>query len=172
MSEESTRRIVVLRHSKAEHPDVDDHERPLAERGREDAPAAGRWIAGAGITPDLALVSTAVRTRETWRLAAAELPVVPKTVAEERVYEASLGELIALLNEQSDEVRDLVLVGHNPGVHALADALAGEAEGDLLARMNRSGFPTSAIAVLEFQGSWKAVEHGVGRLTAFWAPHA
>ncbi|MFE7595084.1 SixA phosphatase family protein [Kitasatospora sp. NPDC057512] len=172
MSEEPTRRIVVLRHSKAAHPDVDDHERPLAGRGREDAPAAGRWIAGAGITPDLALVSTALRTRETWELASAELPAVPRTVYEERVYEASLGELIALLNEVSDEVRDLVVVGHNPGVHALADALAGEAEGDALARMNRSGFPTSAIAVLEFQGGWKGVEHGVGRLTAFWTPHA
>ncbi|MEV4172490.1 hypothetical protein [Nonomuraea sp. NPDC049709] len=54
----------------------------------------------------------------------------------------------------------------------MADALAGEADGDLLARMNRSGFPTSAIAVLDFDGSWKAVEHGVARLIAFRDPHA
>lgn len=65
-----------------------------------------------------------------------------------------------------------MLVGHNPGMHALADALAGEVEGDLLSRMNRSGFPTSSIAVLTFTGSWKSVEHGVGRLDAYWAPHA
>ncbi|MFJ9444502.1 SixA phosphatase family protein [Kitasatospora sp. NPDC101235] len=171
MPEETTRRIVLVRHAKSAHPDVDDHERPLADRGRKDAPVAGRWLAGSGITPDLALVSSAARTRETWKLMVAELPAEPRTVFEERVYDASLGELIALLNEVSDEVRDLVVVGHNPGIHALADALAGEAVGDALARM-RSGFPTSATAVLTFEGDWKSVEHGVGRLTAFWTPHA
>ncbi|MEV4443471.1 histidine phosphatase family protein [Streptomyces sp. NPDC049577] len=172
MSSEPTRRIILLRHAKADWPDVDDHERPLAERGRKDAPAAGRWLAGSGVTPELALCSTSVRTRETWKLAVGELPQRPRTVYDERIYEASLGELIAVLNEVTDDVADVLLVGHNPGVHALADALAGEAEGDLLARMNRSGFPTSAVAVLTFTGSWKSVEHGVARLVAFWAPHA
>lgn len=99
-----------------------------------------------------------------------ELPQRPKTVYEDRMYEASLGELIALINETSDDVNDLLLVGHNPSVHALADALAGDAEGDALARMARGGFPTAAIAVLTFQGSWKSVEHGAGRLTAYWSP--
>ncbi len=86
------------------------------------------------------------------------------------MYEASLGELIALVNETAEDVNELLLVGHNPGMHALADALAGDAEGDALARMNRAGFPTAAIAVLTFQGTWKSVEHGVGRLTAYWSP--
>ncbi|BCK72119.1 MULTISPECIES: SixA phosphatase family protein [Streptomyces] len=171
MSADTPRRIVLLRHAKAEWSDSSDHERPLAGRGRKDAPVAGRWLAGAGITPDLTLCSTSVRTRETWKLAVHELPQRPKTVYEERIYEASLGELIALLNETSDEVNDLMLVGHNPGVHALADALSGEAEGDLLPRMNRSGFPTASVAVLTFNGSWKSVEHGVGRLVAYWTPH-
>lgn len=64
-----------------------------------------------------------------------------------------------------------MLVGHNPGVHALADALSGDAEGDLLPKMNRSGFPTASLAVLSFSGSWKSLEHGVGRLVAYWTPH-
>lgn len=132
---------------------------------------AGRWLAGTGINPDLTLCSTAARTRETWKLAVHELPERPRTVYDERIYEASLGELIALLNETSDEVNDLMLVGHNPGIHALADALAGESDGDLLPRMNRSGFPTAAMAVISFNGTWKSVEHGVGRLTAYWTPH-
>ncbi|MFF4605705.1 SixA phosphatase family protein [Streptomyces sp. NPDC001339] len=172
MSVDTPRRIVLLRHAKAEWSDTSDHDRPLADRGRKDAPVAGRWLAGAGIIPDLTLCSTSVRTRETWKLVVSELPQRPRTVYDERLYEASLGELIALLNETSDDVNDLMLVGHNPGVHALADALAGEADGDLLSRMNRSGFPTAAMAVLTFGGSWKSVEHGVGRLAAFWAPHA
>ncbi|MFB4197767.1 SixA phosphatase family protein [Streptomyces carpaticus] len=172
MSVEAPRRIVLLRHAKADWPDVSDHDRPLAERGRKDAPVAGRWLAGTGITPDLALCSTAARTRETWKLVAPELPRRPRTVYDERLYEASLGELIAVLNETDDQVRDLLLIAHNPGVHALADALASHAEGDALNRMNRSGYPTAAIAVLTFTGDWKSVEHGVGTLAAFWAPHA
>ncbi|MGW3297501.1 SixA phosphatase family protein [Streptomyces xiamenensis] len=172
MSVDAPRRIVLFRHAKADWPDVSDHDRPLAERGRKDAPVAGRWLAGTGVTPDLALCSTAVRTRETWKLAVPELAQRPRTVYEDRVYEASLGELIALVNETADEVRDLLLIGHNPGLHALADALAGESEGDVLSRMNRSGFPTASLAVLTFTGDWKSVEHGVARLAAFWTPHS
>ncbi|WP_328402211.1 histidine phosphatase family protein [Streptomyces sp. NBC_00390] len=166
-----SRRIVLLRHAKADWPQVADHERPLAERGRKDAPVAGRRLAETAIAFDLALCSTASRTRETWKLAVHELPHRPRTVYEERLYEASLGDLIALLNEVSDEVNDLLVIGHNPGMHALADALAGRAEGDALARMTTDGFPTSAFAVLSFEGSWKSVEHGVGRLLDYWTPH-
>ncbi|GGU88085.1 phosphohistidine phosphatase [Streptomyces litmocidini] len=172
MSVDTPRSIVLLRHAKADWNDGPDHERPLAERGRKDAPVAGRRLADSGIALDLALCSTAVRTRETWKLAVHELPARPKTVYEERIYEASLGELIAVVNETPETVNNLLLVGHNPGMHALADALAGTSEGDLMPRMNRSGFPTSAFAVITFDGPWKSVEHGVGRLVDFWAPHA
>ena len=167
-----SRRIVLLRHAKADWPQMSDHDRPLAERGRMDASVAGRKLADSGIAFDLAVCSTASRTRETWKLAVHELPHRPKTVYEERLYEASLGELIALLNETPDEVNDLLVIGHNPGVHALADALAGKAEGDTLARMTQSGFPAAAFAVVGFSGSWKSVEHGVGTLLEYWAPHA
>ncbi|MFI6289794.1 SixA phosphatase family protein [Streptomyces sp. NPDC051018] len=166
-----SRRIVLLRHAKADWPQVSDHDRPLAERGRKDAPVAGRRLADTGITFDLALCSTAARTRETWKLAVHELSDRPRTVYEERLYEASLGELIALVNEVPDEVSNVLLIGHNPGMHALADALSGEAEDGLLPRMSRSGFPTSAFAVIGFTGSWKSVEHGVGRLLDYWTPH-
>ncbi|WP_329122173.1 SixA phosphatase family protein [Streptomyces sp. NBC_01353] len=166
------RRIVLLRHAKADWPQVSDHERPLADRGRADAPVAGRKLAETGITFDLALCSTAVRTRETWKLAVQELPHRPRTVYEERLYEASPGELIALLNEVSDEVKNVLVIGHNPGMHALSDALAGSAEGDALARMERGGFPTAAFSVLGFSGSWKSVELGVGTLLDYWAPHS
>ncbi|MEV8394373.1 MULTISPECIES: SixA phosphatase family protein [unclassified Streptomyces] len=171
MSVETARRIVLLRHAKADWPDVSDHERPLADRGRADASVAGRRLAETGISVDLALCSTSLRTRETWKLAVQELPQRPRTVYEERVYDAGLGELIALLNETPDEVNDLLLVGHNPGTHALADALAGAGEGDAIARMTRTGFPTASFAVIVFNGSWKSVEHGVGKLVDFWSPH-
>ncbi|WP_404960833.1 SixA phosphatase family protein [Streptomyces sp. 147326] len=170
MSADTPRRIALLRHAKADWPEVSDHDRPLAERGRKDAPAVGLKLAETGIVFDLALCSTAARTRETWKLAVQEMPHRPKTHYEERLYDASLGELIALLNETPDEVSDLLVIGHNPGMHALADALSGRAEGDTLARMTRTGFPTAALAVVSFAGSWKSVEHGVGTLLDYWTP--
>ncbi|OCC12119.1 hypothetical protein SSPNP10_09640 [Streptomyces sp. NP10] len=132
---------------------------------------AGRRLADSGIDFDLALCSSAARTRETWKLAVHEFSQRPRTVYEERLYEASLGELIALFNETPDEVRNLLVIGHNPGMHGAADALSGSAEGDTLARMTRDGFPTAAYAVVEFPGSWKSVEHGAGRLTEYWTPN-
>lgn len=170
MSVAEPRRVVLFRHAKADWPQVTDHERPLAERGRKDAPVAGRKLADSGIPFDLALCSTATRTRETWKLAVHELPHRPRTVYEERLYEASPGELIAVLNETPDDVQNVVLIGHNPGVQGLADILAGNAEGDARTRMDRRGFPTAAFAVLTYSGSWKALEPGVGTLADYWAP--
>jgi phosphohistidine phosphatase len=171
MSVDTSRRIVLLRHAKADWPEVADHERPLADRGRADASVAGRRLAETGIAFDLALCSTAARTRETWKLAVHELPQRPRTVYEDRLYDATLGEVLALINETPDEVNNLLLIGHNPSVHALADAMAGSTGGEAVARMTRSGFPTAAFAVIGVDRDWKSVELGVGTLLEFWAPH-
>ncbi|MCX4760983.1 histidine phosphatase family protein [Streptomyces sp. NBC_01275] len=170
MSVAEPRRIVLFRHAKADWPQVTDHERPLAERGRKDAAVAGRKLADTGIPFDLALCSTAARTRETWKLAVHEFPQRPKTVYEDRIYEASPGELIALLEETPDDVGTVLLIGHNPGVQGLADVLSGEVEPDAGERMTRHGFPTAAFAVVTFDGSWKSLEPGVATLTDYWAP--
>jgi phosphohistidine phosphatase len=170
MSVAEPRRIVLFRHAKADWPQVADHERPLAERGRKDAAVAGRKLADTGVSFDLALCSTAARTRETWKLAVHELPQRPKTVYEERVYEASPGELIAVLNETPDDARSVILIGHNPGIQGLVEVLSGSAEGDARERMSSRGFPAAAFAVVSFDGSWKTLEPGVATLLDYWAP--
>ncbi|MEU9387003.1 histidine phosphatase family protein [Streptomyces sp. NPDC048279] len=170
MSVAESRRIVFFRHAKADWPQVTDHERPLADRGRMDAAVAGRKLADSGIALDLALCSTSVRTRETWKLAVHELAHRPKTVYEERVYDASPGELIAVLNEVPDDAHDVILIGHNPGVHGVTEILTGGSEGDARDRMNRRGFPAAAFAVVTFEGSWKSLEPGVTTLVDYWAP--
>ncbi|WP_394435161.1 SixA phosphatase family protein [Streptomyces sp. SGAir0957] len=171
MSVAEPRRIVLFRHAKADWPQVSDHERPLAERGRKDAPIAGRKLADSGIALDLALCSTATRTRETWKLAVSELPERPKTVYEERIYEASPGELIAVLNETPDDVTNAVMVGHNPGMQGLTEALAGDSAPDAAQRLGRSGFSTAAFAVLTFTGPWKSLEPGAAKLVDYWSPN-
>ncbi|MFF9863556.1 SixA phosphatase family protein [Streptomyces tendae] len=170
MSVAEPRRIVLFRHAKADWPQVTDHERPLADRGRMDAAEAGRRLADTGVSFDQALCSTSVRTRETWKLAVQEFPHRPKTVYEERIYDASPGELIAVLNETPDDLLNVLVIGHNPGMEALTEILAGSAEDEVRERINRRGFPTAAFAVLTFTGSWKDVEPGRAALVDYWAP--
>src|SRR6266508_2394367 len=92
------RTLVVVRHAKSDwtHP-VPDEERPLAERGRRDAPATGRWLAEHVGDLDLVVCSPARRARETWRLASAELARKPPVRLDERVYAAGPGRLLTVL---------------------------------------------------------------------------
>ncbi|TJZ44553.1 histidine phosphatase family protein [Streptomyces piniterrae] len=166
----SLRRLVVLRHAKsARPPDVADHERPLAPRGRRDAPAAGRWLRDADWLPELVLCSTSQRTRETWDLAAAQLGTPPPARYEPALYAATVPELLTAVREVPAHVHTLLLIGHNPSTQDLVLTLAGDGLGDALPRTQES-FPTSAIAVLTWYGTWQAIEPGKALLTEMVVP--
>jgi phosphohistidine phosphatase len=169
MTVPTSRRLIVLRHAKSAWPDVDDFDRPLAPRGRRDAPAAGRWLRDAACLPDRVLCSPARRTRETWDLVAEELDAEPPASYDERVYGASMSTLLGVVHETPEPVRTLLLIGHNPGLQELTLALAGEAAGDALDRAEEK-FPTSAIAVLTFEGSWPELAQGSALLADFTVP--
>ncbi|MBR8640380.1 histidine phosphatase family protein [Streptomyces tuirus] len=165
------RRLVVLRHAKSAWPvDVADHERPLAPRGRRDAPAAGRALAEADCLPDLALCSTAVRARQTWDLAAAQWGTPPPVRNDRRLYAASPAGLLAVVHEVPAEVETLLLIGHNPGLEELVLALADDGLDDTLERV-RTKFPTSAIAALSWRGTtWRDLVPGGALLTSVTVP--
>ncbi|MEU6339467.1 histidine phosphatase family protein [Streptomyces sp. NPDC046977] len=155
-----TRHLVLLRHAKsAWPPDVPDHDRPLGARGRRDAPAAGRWLRENKHIPDLVVCSTAVRTRETWELAAGALGAraEPQVAYDERLYAATARALLDVLRETPDSVRTVLLVGHNPGVQDLALRLAGGGASEALLRA-ADKFPTSALAVLTAAVPWPALD--------------
>ncbi|MFF8012087.1 histidine phosphatase family protein [Streptomyces sp. NPDC007929] len=165
------RRLVLLRHAKAAWPlDVADHERPLAPRGRRDAPAAGRALAAADLLPDLALCSTALRARRTWDLAAAEWGTPPPVRHDRRLYAAGPSGLLAVVHEVPAEVETLLLVGHNPGLEELVLALAADGLDDTLEQV-RTKFPTSAIAVLSWHGTaWRSLAPRTALLTSVTVP--
>ncbi|MGW0826894.1 SixA phosphatase family protein [Streptomyces sp. NPDC002845] len=165
------RRLVVLRHAKSAWPTgVPDHDRPLAPRGRRDAPAAGRALASADCLPDLALCSTAVRARQTWELAAAQWGTPPAVRHDPRVYAADVAELLEVVREVSDEVGTLLLIGHNPGLEELVLELAGDGFDNTLDEV-RTKFPTSAIAVLAWYGTtWASLAPGTALLTDLIVP--
>ncbi|AQS70747.1 histidine phosphatase family protein [Streptomyces pactum] len=165
------RRLVVLRHAKSARPDgVADHDRPLAGRGRRDAPAAGRALAQADRLPDLALCSTAVRARQTWELASAQWGTPPPVHYDPRLYAAGAPDLLEVVREVPAEIGTLLLVGHNPGLEELVLELAGDALDDTLDRV-RVKFPTSAVAVLAWHGTdWRALAPQAALLTAMTVP--
>lgn len=165
-------RLLLLRHSKAErgHSGLRDHDRRLAERGREDAPKLGAYIAKHGFLPDRVVVSTSVRTRETWSLAAAAMSGRPKARFDERIYEAEPETLLAVLRETGRSVKTLLMVGHNPGIHELAVQLVASGDIDTRQRM-QEGFPTSGLAIIEFAlDNWERVHPHAGRLERFITP--
>ncbi|WP_354641410.1 SixA phosphatase family protein [Kitasatospora camelliae] len=162
-------RLIVLRHAKSAWPDVPDQDRPLAERGRADAPAAGRWLREHRMVPDLVVCSTSRRTRETWELAVAELGADPPVRYDDRAYRAEAEELIALLREVPPSAGTVLLVGHRPEVQDLVLSLAEDTGSQDLARV-REKYPTTGIAVLDLVGDWPGLGHGTAELSAFAVP--
>jgi phosphohistidine phosphatase len=173
-TKDAGRTLVLLRHAKSDWPDVADYDRPLAKRGRRDAPAAGRWLGESGYVPDAVVCSTARRARETWELVAAELVAgelaaaapgaLPAVRYEPRVYEATVLGLLMLVREFNDAWRTAMIIGHNPSIAGLATGLASPDNAPPQA------FPTAAAAVLGLPGPWAEAVPGEARLLAFEVP--
>ena len=152
--------LVVLRHAKSDWDvAVSDRERPLNKRGRRQAPEAGQWLADfcteGALELDLAVVSPAHRTRETWELVGGELATPPPLRIEEAAYTFDGDDLLEVVRDLGDE-RAVVLVSHNPAVEELVAALTGD----------RVVMPTSSLADIEMESGWD----GAGRLVAHGRP--
>jgi phosphohistidine phosphatase len=161
------RRLVVMRHAKAEQDGPTDFDRPLAERGHLDAAEAGAWLAAEGVQPDHALVSAALRTRETWASVASGAAWDLDPDFDRGLYTAEPSTAVDLIAAIDGDVQALLVIGHNPTMAVLAQLL-GDAEGDpdLEAELF-SGFPTSATAVFEYDGTWADLAEGSARLVGF-----
>ena len=164
------RRLILLRHAKSDRPaGVGDHERPLNDRGRRAAPAVGAHLAEAGFRPELALVSTATRTRETWEAISAALGA-PEAQYHREIYEAPSTRILDVIRRAPDAVETVIVIGHNPGLGDLAATLAGEGPRNERARL-ATEFPTAAYAVIDFDAAtWSAVSPGQGRLERYVRP--
>lgn len=164
------RQLVVVRHAKSDWPvGVPDRERPLAERGRRDAPVMGRRLRGLLTRIDVAVVSPAERTRATWELMSGLVGPVGDRRVDDRVYHASGHELLDVATDLPDTVGTALLLGHEPGVSELVLTLADGSSPELVARV-AAKFPTCAAAVLTLDGPWDQLRPGAGRLAAFLTP--
>ena len=172
----STRTLVILRHGEAANPEgVADADRPLSDRGRADAEAAGAWLARSGFWPDLVLCSPVLRTRQTWHGVALGLAAVgaeladpaqpssgsvsPEVRYESVLYGASVRTLLASVRGAPPQATTLLLIGHNPGLSALSAALDPD-------RPETEGLSTAGIAVHTFAGAWTDLATGGAPLAA------
>jgi phosphohistidine phosphatase len=164
--------LILLRHAKAVDADdfVAEHDRTLAPRGEKDAVLIGGWLAAQKLIPDRVLCSTAARARRTWELAATALGKTVPTEQLRELYNAGTGSLFETVRRCAEPSETLLVVGHNPGMQALAVALSAPADGDAIADV-RAKFPTGALAVIRFEAdAWAAVAPGRGTLERFVRP--
>lgn len=165
-------RLVLLRHAKAEHSaSLEDHLRPLALTGRRQASEVGTGMGAAGLVPDLVLVSSALRTRQTWDLVRAGLGL-PADVARvsDELYAAGVRSLIGLLREVEEQAATVLVVGHEPTVSQTAAALAGPGSDDAATARVRVGVPTATYSVLEVDGAWADLVPDAARLVRVVSP--
>jgi len=165
--------LSLLRHAKSNWDDMelDDFERPLAKRGVTAAPEMGRAMRELKLKPDLVLCSTSVRTRATLALVLLELgPPPPQVEYDDHLYLATPAAMLARLRKVPDTMHHVMIVGHNPGTHALALELTGAARREDMAEL-ASKFPTAAFANITFDASrWRDLKSGSGRLVVFLTP--
>ncbi|MDB5262512.1 MAG: phosphohistidine phosphatase [Adhaeribacter sp.] len=157
--------LYLLRHAKSswDFEELSDHDRPLNNRGRKDAPLMGRELASREVTVDLIVTSSAVRALTTATLVAKELEYDPEKIAvEEEIYKANKQELLAIINNIPNQFEKVMLVGHNFTITELANMLSP----DLVPTM-----PTAGVVCLQFNcGTWAEINKENGNLVFFDIP--
>jgi phosphohistidine phosphatase len=161
--------LYVLRHAKSSRKDerLADHERPLAGRGRKAAARMAEHVHAEGISPELVLCSSAVRTRQTLERVLPALGGHPAVRVEDELYGAGERALLERVRRLPGSVGSAMLIGHNPGLEDLVLSVAGS--GDRLADV-RAKYPTGALATLEWEGGWADLAPGAAVLTGFVTP--
>lgn len=162
-------RLHLLRHAKSGYPDgVEDHERPLARRGREAARSIGRHLAKTAGDIDLVLCSTAVRARETLNQVLLGFDERPTVRFEDGLYLASATALLRRLRQLDESCDAVLVVGHNPGLHELALALADPETPGHVALSGK--FPAGARASFIVASSWATLQPGQQKLIDYVTP--
>jgi len=155
--------LMLLRHAKSDWDDssLADFDRPLAARGKRDAPRVGKSLRKRGVFPDLIISSPAVRAKTTIDAVTKSAKLGNEVQFDASIYGASSGELMRIIRRWRDDISCSLLVGHNPGFEELLYRLTG----------SRDRMPTAALACIEFEiDSWEDIEEGKGRLAWLVTP--
>ena len=164
------RELLILRHAKSDWDAgaASDFERPLAKRGKKDAPRVGEWLYREGMIPALIVSSPAQRARETALRVCKCLDLSKKDILwDSDIYAADLRALLSVLARVPADAQAVLLVGHNPGLEELLRHLAGT---DIDEPDDGKLLPTATVARLEMPDDWTALEPGSATLIALVRP--
>jgi phosphohistidine phosphatase len=160
-------RLHLLRHAKSGWDEaVEDRERALSRRGREAARRVGESLPAALGTVDLVLCSIALRTRETAALVLARFAPPPRILYEDGLYLAGRAALIRRLRRVDESAGSVMVIGHNPGLHELALALAAP-DSPHHEALASGKFPTAARASFAIEGPWSSLAEWRHALTDY-----
>ena len=153
-----TRQLLLVRHAKSSWDDhsLADRARPLAPRGVAALPKMREHVARLGASVDLVLCSPAQRTLDTLAGIRPSLPDDARVAIEDHLYGIDEPQLLERLRTLDDEVRAVMVVGHNPTLQGLGSLLAGTGDPSELEHL-RTKFPTGAVATLTFDGAWSTL---------------
>lgn len=158
------KKLYLIRHAKSDWSDtsLNDFDRPLNKRGKNNAPLMGKILYERDVLPDLIISSPAKRAKTTAKLFAKEVDYKKENIKYiDTIYEASVNELINVIKECKDKVDTLFLFGHNPSLNMLAELLVGFEE----------NIPTAAFIEIEIDSaSWSDIEKAEKRLVSFEYP--
>ena len=164
------KRLFLLRHAKSswDDPNLSDHDRPLAPRGRKASRRIASYMKDKGFEPSIVLCSSALRARQTWEIAASAFDKRTAVEIDPSLYRAGTEELMSRLRSIRPEASSILLIGHNPAMHELVLTLASQ--GEQLESI-RKKFPTAALAVLDARIShWEELEPAAAELIDFVNP--
>jgi phosphohistidine phosphatase len=162
-------RLYLMRHAQAgpTQPGARDFDRPLDVSGLAQARSIGLAMRDRGYVPKLTLCSTARRTRETLETIGTQVDL-GRVLIFDQLYDGGTAAYLQLIQEYGD-VSDLLVIGHNPTMEYLAATLPAVTSNEAQDR-RRAGFPTAALAVIDFDGDLTDLQPSTGRLTAFLFP--
>jgi phosphohistidine phosphatase len=156
--------LYLMRHAKSSWKDnkLMDHERPLKKRGRKDAAGMGGLLSSKKRTPDIIYSSTAERARETAGIMAEKSGYIGEVHFDQKLYLAEPDTLVAFIHQAPDDAESILLVGHNPGMEALAQVLSGKIV----------ALPAAAIAHFKLPVErWSDINLATqGELAHLWVP--
>jgi len=170
MPDPRPRELLLLRHAKSAW-DTDaptDLDRPLSGRGKKDAPRMGAWLAGQGWLPDVVVSSPAKRARKTAKKTLRAMDLGMDVVRiDDRVYGATVGMILSVLQEAPADARRVMLVGHNPTLEEMVEWLAAE---EPPPGPNGKLMPTCTVARLAMPDEWHDLSPGDGHLLGIHRP--
>lgn len=165
-----SRQLLIFRHAKSawDTEAATDFDRPLAARGKRDAPKMGRWLLQQGLIPDYVVCSPAKRAKQTAKLVTAELNIDKgQLIMDQRIYDAGPQSLLQVLADCPKDARLVLLVGHNPGVEMLLEHLCGS---EISIPDDGKVLPTATLAHMQMPSDWADLKTDCAHLDVIMRP--